>query len=119
VSSPQTGFAFDLNSTRLPVKTAFINTSSSGHNALVAGVPGRKIRVLAYRLQAGGTVNLKFTDGTNDLSMTWEFQAREGVAVEAPDYAFEFETPAGVGLSVNLSGAVLSHAHVLYVEAEN
>lgn len=111
------GFVYDVNSNRLPLKTAFADPSSIGNNGFIAAVPGAKIRVLSYRLQGSGTVNVKFTDtdGTT-LSQTWEFQAREGVAVESQEFGFEFETALGKGVQINLSAAVQAHVSVQYVE---
>ena len=113
------GFPFDYNSDASRVKTAFADPADSGDNALVAAVSGKKIRVIAYRLQAGGTVSLKFTDTDSaDLSQTWEFQAREGCSIEAPTSGFEFESAAGKGVQLNLSGAVQAHVSVQYTEVD-
>lgn len=102
---------------RLIVKAAFANPSAAGNTPLVAAVPGSKIRVIAYRLQGGGTVNVKFTDTDGvDISQTWEFQAREGCVVAAAPNSFEFESAVGKGVQVNLSGAILAHCSVQYVE---
>lgn len=101
------------------VRVAFADPSALGNTVLVAAVTGSKIRVLAYRLQGGGTVNIRFTDtdGVN-LSQLWEFQAREGCAVAALPHSFEFETAVGKGVQVNLSGAVQAHVSVQYVEVK-
>lgn len=104
---------------RATVKVAFGDFSSSGDNAFVAAVPGKKIRVLAYRLQASGTVTVRFTDTDSaDLSQAWEFQAREGTTVASQDYGFEFESEAGKGVQLNLSAAVTTHVSIQYVEIE-
>lgn len=113
----RSGYTVDRSSGRVEVKTAFANPASSGNNAFVAAVSGKKIRVIAYRLQAGGTVNVKFTDtdGT-DISQTWEFQAREGCAVSALEFSFEFESAVGKGVQVNLSAAIQAHVSIQYME---
>jgi len=99
------------------VKTAFGDPASLGDNAFIAAVSGKKIRVLAYRLQAAGTVEVRFADTDSvDLSQAWEFQAREGVTVASQDYGFEFESAVGKGVQVNLSAAVEVHVSVQYVE---
>jgi hypothetical protein len=73
--------------------------------------------VLGYRIQAQGTVNVKFVDSTpQDLTFTWKLQDREGVVSSAPIGAFEFETAAGASLQVNLSASVQTGAQVIYVE---
>ena len=43
----------------LPAKFAPISASSSGANAVVAAVTGKKVRVLSYLLVAAGAVNLE------------------------------------------------------------
>jgi hypothetical protein len=101
------------------IKVAFADPDQSGDNAFIAAVAGKKIRVLAYRLQASGTVEVRFADtDSDDLSMAWELQAREGVTVASQDPGFEFESPVGTGVQVNLSGAVEVHVSVQYVEID-
>jgi hypothetical protein len=98
-------------------KTAFVNATASGNTTIVAGVTGKKIRVLGYRIQAQGTVNVKFVDSSpQDLTFTWKLQDREGAVSSAPTGAFEFETAASASLQINLSAAVQVGAQVIYVE---
>lgn len=109
----------DSGGATIDVKTTFANPSSSGNTTLVPAVSGKKIRVLAYRIQAGGTVNVKFVDTAStpaDLTQLWEFQDREGAAITAPTGAFEFETGVGLGVQINLSASVPVHASLIYVE---
>jgi hypothetical protein len=49
-------------------KQVKISTSSSGDLTLEAADTNNAIFLLALHLQAGGTTNVKITDGTNDLS---------------------------------------------------
>jgi hypothetical protein len=98
-------------------KTAFVNATAAGNTTIVAGVTGKKIRVLGYRIQAQGTVNVKFVDSASqDLTFTWKLQDREGAVCSAPPGAFEFETAASASLQINLSAAVQVGAQVIYVE---
>jgi len=53
--------------TALAPKFANISAASSGNNALVTAVAGKKIRVLAIALIATDAVALYFNDGTADL----------------------------------------------------
>lgn len=111
------GQIHDQNSLTLLVKTAFASPSGAGNNAFIGAVAGKKIRVIAYRLQGTGTVVVKFTDTDGaDVSMSWTFQAREGCSVNSPPNSFEFETPVGKGLQINLSGAVQANVSVQYIE---
>jgi hypothetical protein len=98
-------------------KTAFVNATASGNTTIVAGITGKKIRVLGYRIQTQGTVNVKFVDSSpQDLTFTWKLQDREGAVSNAPLGAFEFETAVGASLQINLSAAVQVGAQVIYVE---
>lgn len=111
------GVVYDVNSRPMTVKTAKARLTGAGNNAFIAAVAGHKIRVLAYRFQASAAVNVKFTDTDgSDLSQLWEFEAREGCAIEAPEGSFEFETAVGKGVQVNLSGAVAVNVSAQYVE---
>lgn len=114
------GWLFDpVTDALLQLKVAFSRPANSGNNAFISAVTGKKLRVLAYRIQGSGTVNVKFTDtdGT-DLSQLWEFQAREGVVATAPFGGFEFESTEGKGVQINLSAAVAANVSVQYVEVD-
>lgn len=102
--------------------TAVIAASSSGDNEVVAAVTGRKVRVLAFHLSFGGTVNAKWKSGTStDKSGLLYGVAATQVAgrahVPAPSQQtppFMFETAAGEALNLNLSGAVAVGGWVTY-----
>lgn len=113
------GAQFDQNSRVVNVKTAFARPTGLGDNAFLAAVPGKKIRVIAYRLQGVGIVNVKFTDTDGaGVSQTWDLLANEGCAINAPLGSFEFETATGKGLQVNLSAAVACNVSVQYLEVD-
>jgi len=101
----------------LTVKTAFGSITAAGQT-IVAAVASQRIRVLGYRIQAQGTVATRFVGGSSgqQLSQLWSFQAREGTIVNAPPGCFEFESSAGEGLAVSLSGAVTADISLVYVE---
>jgi hypothetical protein len=91
------------------LKTAVGVLAASGDNTIIAAVGGKALKVFRYALQAVGTVNAKLTDGTGgtQLSMLWNFQAREGVntgVMQPPNYLFK--TTAGNALIMNLSAAI-------------
>lgn len=102
------------------MKSVAIAASSSGANTIVAAVTGKRIRVLGYVLSFSGTVNAKFTDGTNDL--TGLLYGVADTAISAPcvppvmgSQPGWFDTAAqGAALILNLSGAVAVGGHVLY-----
>jgi hypothetical protein len=94
--------------------------SSSGNNTVVAAPGASKvIKVLSYALQAQGTVNAKFTDGPggSDLTLSWNFQAREGAYAQphlVPQY--HFKGTANTALVLNLSGAVSCGYEITYFD---
>lgn len=96
------------------VAFAAISTSSSGNTTLVAApTDGRKIKVLSYVLVAGGTVNVKFTDGAggDDLTGAMPLVANSGVSSGEADEG-HFQTSADTALVLNLSGAVQVSGHI-------
>lgn len=96
-------------------KYAAITGSSSGDNAIVAAVTGKKIRVLGYVVTASGAVNAKFRSGTTDISGLI-YAAANGGAASGFNPVGHFETTAGAALNMNLSGAVAVGGHVTYIE---
>jgi len=109
----------DENNVPIPVKTAFAVVSSNGDNDLVAAVAAKKIRVLGYQMQGQGTVSANFQgNDVTQLSMVWQFQAREGVVVNCATGGFLFETAAGVKLGIFLSTNVAVAVQVQYLEVD-
>ncbi len=103
------------------VKRAAVGAATSGDNAIVALVAGKRIRVLGLALIAASAVNLYFTSGaggtvigggsTNKINLA----ANGGfVLPEVPDGWME--TAAGVALIMNLSGAVSVAGWIIYEE---
>lgn len=103
--------------------TVAIAASSSGDNEIVAAVtgPSRKIRVLAFHLSFGGTVNAKWKSGASTdktgllygiLGTQLPARAHEAPSQHSPP--FIFETAAGEALNLNLSGAVAVGGWVTY-----
>lgn len=107
-----------LPATGKTIKRAVGTASSSGNNTVISAPGASKIiKVITYSLQGQGTVNAKFTDGAggSDLSMLWNFQAREGVAQPATIIPqFLFKCTSNTALVLNLSGAVSVGYEVTY-----
>jgi hypothetical protein len=93
---------------------AVISASSSGDNAIVAAVTGKRIRVLSYLLVANAAVNAKWRSATTDVTGLLYLAANGGAAC-----AFEglgcFQTAVGEALNLNLSGAVAVGGHCTYL----
>ncbi len=97
-------------------KFAVIAASSSGDNAIVAAVPTKKIRVLAYNMVANGAVNAKFqSDATDKTGLKYFDAAGAGICAPFNPVGW-FETVAGEKLDLNLSGAVAVGGELVYVE---
>lgn len=102
--------------TALTPKYAKIAASSSGNNAVVAAVAGKKIRVLRWGLTAAGAVSVKWVSGAaTDLTgvrKLTEFASAGGAYCPIG----VFETAAGDALNVNLSVAMSVGGELTYVE---
>ncbi len=99
--------------------TAAIAASAAGANTIVAGITGRRIRVLGFLLSFSGSVNAKWNDGTSD--MTGLYYGAANVQVESPPLpninptiCGHFICAAGGNLILNLSGATAVGGYVVY-----
>ncbi len=90
-------------------KFAKIAAAGSGDNTLVAGVIGKKIRVLSLDMMSAGTVSAKFQSGAGggavDLTGLYPLAVNSG-KVNNFNPAGWFETAVDQLLNLNLSGAV-------------
>lgn len=91
-----------------------VSISSSGDNIIVSGVSGQRMRIVAFALQAQGTVNWKFMSGVTNLTGVFNWQTREGLAQKIEPPAALFSTLTGDNLIINLSGAVSVTGWVTY-----
>jgi hypothetical protein len=112
------GQVIDENGVVLTVKTANAAPASSGDNTIIAAVASKKIRVLAWSVQAQGTVTVRWEDGAGvNISAPWLLQAREGVVKPSGGGgAFYFQSSSGNALVLNLSAAITVGVEVTYVE---
>lgn len=103
------------------IKTVAISVSSSGDNTIVAAVPGKRIKVIAFMIQSVGTSNLvKWKDGSGtDLTGALSFNIREGVSAAAPLPSWLFATAAGNALVLNLGSASAMAGFVTYFDDDN
>ena len=107
--------AYDIIPVLKALKRAVVNVAATGD--VVAAVAGRRIKVYAYAMQGQGTVTAFLRDGAagDPLTLTWNFQAREGVVAQPtkpPTYLFA--TSQGNALQVVLSAAVTVGVEVSY-----
>ena len=102
----------------LPVKYKAVNISSSGANALIAAVTGKKIRVLALQAQAITAVSFNLESATTDISGVMALGAAGIGGVTLP-MSFPYgwcETAEGVALNGTLSSGVAVGVTIVYVE---
>jgi len=98
-------------------KYAAVDVAAIGDNTLVAAVTGRKIRVLACALVAGGAVTVRFESGAGGTALTGQMSlAANGVLTLPYNQAGWFETAAGALLNLELSGAVSVDGALVYAE---
>ncbi len=101
--------------------TIAVAASSNGDNTLLAGIPGRRIRITGGILSYSGTVNAKFTDGAGGTALTGLYYGVVNSLVFF-DFAseaysgmkFHFETSQGSALVLNLSAGVPVGGHLTY-----
>lgn len=101
-----------------------INTSSSGDNTIVAAVAGYGIRVIAFVLTYGGTVNLTWKSSGGTVLGGPYLGVGVGSTpppVIADDLSTQtrghYTTLKGEGLVLNLSAAVAVGGHVVWETA--
>lgn len=88
-----------------PILRSYANPASLGSNALIAAVPGRRIRVISASVVAAGAVAVKFLTGSTDLSSLKSLAANGGFVLPFNEHGW-YETAVGEALNLNLSGAV-------------
>jgi hypothetical protein len=96
------------------VQYASISATTSGDTQIVAGVSGKRIRVIAYAVVASGTVNIKFRSGTTDITGSMRVVEGGGIA-----HAYDgglFQTAIGQPLNINLSTNATVGGYVVYRE---
>ena len=103
------------------MKFAAVSASASGDNEIVAGVNGKRIRLLSGLLSFSGTVNAKWRSGTTDVSGLY-------YGTLGPPFPFQpgpigpggrtphLQTAPGEALNLNLSGATAVGGHIVYEE---
>lgn len=97
-----------------PFKRTFVNASTLGSNAVIAAVPGGRIRVVSLALIASGAVAVKFLTAATDLSATYSLAANGGLVLPFNEHGW-FETVEGEALNLNLSGATATGLSIQYI----
>lgn len=102
----------------LTPKYAVIDTAALGDTTIVSAVSGRKIRVIAMFVVAGGTVTVRFESGTGGTALTGQMSLAVNTGFALPyNPAGWFETDPTTLLNLELSAAVTVDGSLVYVEA--
>lgn len=98
-------------------KYAVISGATSGDNTVVAAVSGKKIRVLALKFVAAGTVNVRFESAAGGTALTGveSYVVNTGAVLNYNPVGW-FETVSGELLNMELSAAVQVSGHLTYIE---
>jgi hypothetical protein len=102
--------------TALTPKFAYLDTSSSGNQQVVAAVTSKKLRVLSWFASSNGATNIFFRSATAGQISGTKYLTQFGGAARAFAPVGHFETTAGEALQVNNSAAVAIGVEVCYVE---
>lgn len=104
----------------MPAKSVAVSTNTSGDNTLVAADSLRPIYVTSVTLYAGGTVSVKFTDGTTDVTGTIPIgTASTNIPwVQSAEMYGICKVDAGKALILNLSAGVAVNGVVTYFIGE-
>lgn len=95
---------------------ATISASATGNTAVVAADGTRRIRVLGYRFQAAGDVDVQFRSGaTTTLTGSMPTGAKGGGGGAAFCPIGHFQTAVNEALNINLSANIAVGGHVVYV----
>lgn len=115
MSRQSSGRMFDQANNERTVSYAFLDSSSSGDNQLVAAAgSGLKIRVLSAVISAGGSVNVRFRSATNNISNLFTMAVNNVVSLPYNPQGW-FQTNANEILNVNLSGAIATGVTITYI----
>jgi hypothetical protein len=95
-----------------PVKRAFATAATSATHQLVAGVTGKKIRVLAFFATTVDGLNLAFRSGSTQIS--GNIAATGIVSAYCPHGWFETDTGAALNFSIDANES--TSVHVVYIE---
>lgn len=101
--------------TALTPKFAKIDAASPGDNAVLAAVPGKKIRVLSWGFTAGGATTAKWRSGTTDITGPRKLTEFASAGQSLSEFG-HFETATGQPLYLHLSAAVACGGNLTYVE---
>lgn len=104
------------------MKTAKIDATSAGDNVILAGVVGKRIRVLAYILAISNNSYIRWKSGTTPISGEMHMSGGSNMAIHMGDQwpgggLPVLVTEPGEALVLNVGGAVTVGGHMTYMES--
>jgi hypothetical protein len=108
----------DDNRAPITLKFARINATADGDNLVVAGVAGKKLRVLgiSFAITAAGTITIQDTQGTPAIFAQYPLATNGGLSYGGGLDAPMFETGSGFGIEINNPAGVDTLGMLNYVE---
>lgn len=106
------------------MKYAVINASASGSNTIVAGVAGKRIRVLSYVISSNSNVDCTFqsnetTSLTGPMALGTHGVIASSYGASTPiGLVGQFETDYGEALTLSLNLARVVAGHLTYILVE-
>lgn len=94
---------------------ASINGASNGNNILIAGISGKIIKVWKLFVVFNAAVNIKWIDGTTDLTGVKNMLANGSITLDLDGDPW-FTCSSGNDFILNLSGAVQSSGRIYYTQ---
>lgn len=103
------------------MKTAKIDLTTAGDQTIVAGIPGKKIRVLAYIVNISNNSYIQWKSGSTAISGQMHMTGGSSIAIHLGDQWPAGGLPVlltepGESLILNVGGAVTVGGHITYVE---
>ena len=106
----------DIQASRLPVKYAYLDKTTAAIETVVAGVTGKKIRLLSVTAIATTATTIMLSSNATAKSPTFPVGATGGFTARGVGHYGLMETVAGEALRVTLGGAVATGIWVTYLE---
>lgn len=98
---------------------AVVNLPTAGTSTVIAGEPGKVIRVYALNIQANAITSFSLRSGTSALTGPMIHTLGGTFSLPLTDNNFYFETSVGEDLNINISGLTGSlGGFILYLQVE-
>jgi len=114
------GMGWQWHSHSIALKFTPIDFSGTGDNTVVAAVPGKKIKVLAFMVNAALVVAARFKSGpSNNLTGAIALGVNGTMALATALPSWILETAVGEALVLNLGAALQVNGFVAYWDSDS